>query len=580
MTTMPTATLARLSSGFRRRYLDDDELVGQLKLWQSHYPDLIRLESIGSTPQGRTLWVVIVGPEPDRLRPAFWLNANMHAAELCGSNVALALIEDLLSLHLPDEQGPDLPQPILDAAREVLFYIMPRVSPDGAEAVLKQGRCVRSVPRDQRADTGKPRWRGQDLDGNGLILWLRYQDEAGEFVESRETPGLMLRRELEDSGPFYQLAVEGVIDNFDGVSIPPIQGLSDNYPDLNRNFPWSWAPEPEQPGAGPYPASEPETRALVDFTTRHPNIFAWADLHTFGGVFIRPLGHAPDSKLHPRELAFYQQLAHWAEHHTGYPTVSGFAEFTYVPDQPLRGDIVDYAYHQRGALAYTCELWDLFARLGLAKPDRFADHYVRLGREQQQRLWHWDREHNRSRVFPPWRAVAHPQLGNVEVGGLDPRIGVWNPPETELDAMCRDQVQVMLRVAAMAPRVRIRCLERQWLGPEHWQVRCVIENLGYLPTQVLDSAAGLPIGEPPRLELIEEGCRLVAPTPNPVSLEHLTGWGRGKYSPQSSLLALSSDGSCSKRYLSVVVRGEGSLRLRLSSPRLGSIETRVDAPSP
>ena len=572
--------LDELSRGFRKRYLDYDELTAQLDSWVRKYPGLIRIQSLGKTPEGRELWLATVGRSPEHTRPAFWLNANMHAAELCGSNVALALIEDVLALHLETSPAAlELPASVAEVAREVLFYVMPRVTPDGAEAVLKGGRALRSVPRDARLKTTESRWHSQDLDGDGLALMLRYRDEAGEFVESRDEPGLMLRRELDDSGPFYQLAVEGVIDHYDGITIPRAGAFDDNFPDLNRNFPWSWAPEPEQEGAGPFPGSEPESRAVIDFASRHPNIFAWADLHTFGGVFIRPLGHAPDARMQPADLAIYNQLAAWAEQYTGYPTVSGFEEFTYSPEQPLHGDIVDFAYHQRGALAYTCELWDLFDKLGLARPPRFAEHYVRLGRREHKQLWRWDREHNQARVFRPWHPVRHPQLGEVEVGGIDPRIGIWNPPEQYLPEICQGQAQLMLRLAAMAPRISIEVLERTRLSADLWSARICVRNLGYLPSYVLESAKRAPLGDPPRLEIVEQDCELQSPSARLVEIEHLAGWGKGLFSPASSLLSMKCGGSSSKRQLTVIARGNGSLTLRLRSPRLGVVEACVAAPS-
>ncbi len=40
-------------------------------------------------------------------------------------------------------------------------------------------------------------------------------------------------------------------------------------------------------GAGPYPTSEPEVRALVDFITRHGNIIGGTAFHTWAGVLLR-----------------------------------------------------------------------------------------------------------------------------------------------------------------------------------------------------------------------------------------------------------------------------------------------------
>ncbi|HWU90434.1 MAG TPA: M14 family metallopeptidase, partial [Kofleriaceae bacterium] len=416
--------LADVSLGFRHAYLDHERLTGQLRAWAAAFPELCRLQSIARTPEGRDVWLLIIGRDPDRPRPAVWVGGNIHAAELAGSSVALAIAEDALRAHLEPE-GLDLAPALLERLRDVLFYVVPRISPDGAECVLRTGRSLRSVPRDARVERGQPRWTIGDVDGDGLALAMRVPDPGGELVEVREFPGLLAERTLEDEGPFYKLYPEGTIENFDGKRIPSPFFLGDNPIDLNRNFPWSWAPPHEQIGAGPFAASEPESRGIVEFATAHPEIFAWLDLHTFGGVLIRPLGHAPDAKMDPEDLAIFRQVEAWMLDHTGYPTVSGHDEFLYEPDKPLRGDLSDYAYNQRGAIAYVIELWDLFQRLGMERPPKFVQYYDRVSRADLIKLAWWDRDENAGRSFPPWRPFDHPQLGRVELGGIDPRVGIW-----------------------------------------------------------------------------------------------------------------------------------------------------------
>ena len=216
-----TTELHALDLGFRRRYLDHEAVCAQLVRWAEAYPDLIRLESAGMSPEDRDLTVVVVGREPDRVRPSAWIDANMHASELCGTNVCLGVIEDLLALHLePTAPRHDLSPYMVEALRESLVYVMPRISPDGAEAVLTQGRFIRSVPRFDDAPHARAYWRREDLDGDGLALLMRVQHPAGEFVESAAWPGLMLRRTLDDAGPYYHLYPEGTVVNYDGHSLP------------------------------------------------------------------------------------------------------------------------------------------------------------------------------------------------------------------------------------------------------------------------------------------------------------------------------------------------------------------------
>ena len=143
---MTAVPLADLSLGFRSAYLDHDAVTRQLRAWNEAFPDLTRLVSIAKTAEGRDVWLLKVGREPDRVRPAVWVGGNIHAAELAGSSVALAIAEDVLRIHhAPDIL--DLPPAMLERLRDVLFYVVPRISPDGAECVLQTGRTVRSVPR-------------------------------------------------------------------------------------------------------------------------------------------------------------------------------------------------------------------------------------------------------------------------------------------------------------------------------------------------------------------------------------------------------------------------------------------------
>ena len=41
----------------------------------------------------------VIGRNPDEARPAVWIDGNMHASEVCGSSVALAIAEDIIALH-------------------------------------------------------------------------------------------------------------------------------------------------------------------------------------------------------------------------------------------------------------------------------------------------------------------------------------------------------------------------------------------------------------------------------------------------------------------------------------------------
>ena len=564
---------------FRTSYLDYAELTEQLRAWAKAHPDFVKLASLGKSAEGRDIPLVTLGRAPDEMRPAIWVDGNMHATELCGSSVALAIAEDVIALHR--NQDSRLPTHMAEVLRDALFYVVPRMSPDGAEAVLKHGRYVRSSPVDKRLHKGHAYWEANDFDGNGHIGFMRQACDHGELVELAEFPGVMVPRLPEDPPPYYKLYPEGRIANFDGRRIPDPYFLSDNQYDFNRNFPYGWAPEHEQEGAGDFPGSAPETRAVLDFTIAHPNIFAWLNLHTFGGVLIRPLGDNPDSKMDQEDLAVFRQVEKWAKEFTGYPTVSGYHEFLYQPDKPLKGDLTEYAYHQRGALAYVIELWDLFTQIGVERKTPFVDVYSRLERKDLAALAKWDKEHNKGRIFGRWKKVKHPQLGEVEVGGLDLRVGISNPPYEMLARICEQHSDAFLRVASLVPRVVVEVVKQEVVAPasagaRFTRIELRVANKGYLSTYGLSSAKKLQFSEPLRATVEAEGLEVTAPIEKVIDLGHLQGWGQGLYNGVNIFFPWTR-GNEHERFVTLVVEGRGKLSVRVGSARVGfrTIEVAV-----
>ena len=252
---------------FTRYYLYD-ELTKTLQGFAEEYPQLVFLSSIGQSHEGRDIWCMAItnsatGPADEK--PACWLDGNLHATEVTGAMGALHVIQFLVTNYGADPAMTRL----LD---QRAFYIVPRVNPDGAEQYLATGRYLRSGTRPYPYTEERDGLYPEDIDGDGKILQMRVRDPDGPWKVSDQDPRLMCRRGPdEEGGVYYRLHQEGRIRNYDGYNVkiaPPRQGL-----DFNRNFPYIWAPEGVQSGAGSYPASEPEIRAIVHFMTEHPNIY-------------------------------------------------------------------------------------------------------------------------------------------------------------------------------------------------------------------------------------------------------------------------------------------------------------------
>ena len=74
------------------RYYRYDDLTAILHGYAEEFPNLVKLESIGQSYEGRDLWLVTVtnfeAGKPEQ-KPALWVDGNIHATEVGGTHPAL-----------------------------------------------------------------------------------------------------------------------------------------------------------------------------------------------------------------------------------------------------------------------------------------------------------------------------------------------------------------------------------------------------------------------------------------------------------------------------------------------------------
>ncbi|MEW6524949.1 MAG: M14 family zinc carboxypeptidase [Bacillota bacterium] len=120
--------------------------------------------------------------------------------------------------------------------------------------------------------------------------------------------------------------------------------------DFNCNYPGSWRGEHRQPGAGPFPFSEPETRAVGEFSLAHSNIAGAMSYQTTGGVILRPRCTAPDSDIPGHDLEALRGLGRCGTELTGHPVVSIFEGFTADKRRLPVGSFIDFVHEDQGVL--------------------------------------------------------------------------------------------------------------------------------------------------------------------------------------------------------------------------------------
>jgi murein tripeptide amidase MpaA len=549
------------------RYFTNQEIETTLKTWADSFPKLTRLMSIGKSFEGSPIWMLTITnleTGADIEKPALWIDGNIHATEIAAATTSLYIANSLLSGYGEDSRITRL----LDTST---FYIIPRVNPDGAALAMAPTPCylrsgVRPYPWEEKDEGLHP----QDINGDRRILQMRIQDPTGDWKISSLDERLMEKRKPDEhGGVYYRLLTEGLIEDYDGYIIKeaqPREGL-----DFNRNFPFEWRPEGDQSGAGPYPTSEPEIKALVDFIAAHPNINVAITFHTFSGVVLRPYSTKADDEMETEDLWVYQKIGEIAKQSTGYACVSTFHDFKYHPKEVTSGAFDDWIYDQLGAYSFTIELWDLPTRAGIENR-KLIEWFRSHPHEDDLKILQWVEKHAEKDAYISWYPFDHPQLGQVELGGFN-RLYTWiNPPPAYMGDEAARNLPFVLSLGDMLPCLTLHTLKLAQLGEDTYQVDLVVENSGFLPTYTSVQGKKRKAMRPVRAEIHLPAGAILANGKRRVEIGHLEG-----RSNKFEVSVYSTSPTDNRGRVEWVVKAPAGteIGIKVTSERAGTIQRKV-----
>jgi murein tripeptide amidase MpaA len=553
------------------RFYRYDELSELLHGWAEESPQLFRIDSLGQSFEGRDIWLATITnfeTGPDLEKPAFLIEANIHAIEVTGSAAALHLINRLLTGYGEDRK-------ITRALDTRAFYVIPRLNPDGAElALADRPRLIRSSVRPWPLPEPEDGLHVEDVDGDGRILMMRAPDQNGAWKTHPDEPRLVVRRDPDDGpgdGTFYRVFWEGRIQNYDGVTIKvprPVEGL-----DLNRNFPVDWQPEGDQLGAGPFPTSEPEIRAFVQAVVDRPNITGHIAYHTFSGVHLRPYSGHPDDHFPTPDLRAYKIIGEEAERLTGYPAISIFHEFKYDPKQAISGSASSWFYDFLGVFSWTTEFWSPQREAGIEGYEYIEwlrDHEA----EDDLKLLRWSDEALGGRGYVGWYPFDHPELGRVELGGWNAMYCWGNVPPHLLEREIAPHADFAVFQLLVSPRLEVHSLDVEEVGEGSHHVTLVLHNTGWLPTYVTVKAQERKAVRPIEVELrLPEGASVVSG-----NQKEEAGQLEGRSERRSLLWWFSDDSTKDRVKLEWVIDAPdgGALEIEARHQRAGTVRQTVE----
>jgi hypothetical protein len=160
-------------------------------------------------------------------------------------------------------------------------------------------------------------------------------------------------------------------------------------------------------------------------------------------------------------------------------------------NRQAEGAFFQFGYYQFGVPSFSTQGW----ALPEAASDESEDDEPSEAGEQQEQKRGGDGASSTDatvlaalegagiEAFVDWTSFAHPDLGDVEIGGFRP-YAVVNPPAEQLAELGRSHGAFAVRLAGMLPRVRIADTEVENHGGGIFTVSVEVENTGYFPTSL------------------------------------------------------------------------------------------------
>jgi hypothetical protein len=556
----------RVDIAWNRLY-DYEEVYALFDRLAAAYPDKLSVyERKGLSSQSRELRVYVLNNPatgPDTVKPAMWIDANVHGNEVQGAEVVLYTAWYLLENY---DSNPRVRELVDRAA----FYLLPSVNPDGRAAWFNSAGTSSTsrsgqMPLDNDRDGVADEDGYDDLDGDGHITSMRkYVPGAGTHRLDPDDPRVMqlVPRDAPVRGDWILLGREGIDNDGDGQ-------LNEDGPggyDMNRAWPSSWQPGHVQYGAGPYPLYWPETRFIARFIYEHPNIAAVQSFHNAGGMILRGPGAewqgdypGADNAVYDalgregeRMLPFYRYLVIWSGLYT------------------VHGGFTDWTNDGLGIISFANELWNggqYFQSPGLSEQQDDPDSPIA---GQRGNYWFDDRLEFGDQ-FVDWTPFDHPQYGKVELGGWKKTRGRV-PPRFMQEELAHRNMAFTLFQAEELPLVRFGETRVEQVGGDVWRVWVDIANDRIAPTITARAAQNNVV--PPDVLTLDGNVNVIT-----------AGWVSNRFRPGATDMIeqhdlkriLLRDGAPGRttRTIEYLVRGSGGFTLQYASAKGGTVETRV-----
>lgn len=450
-----------------QQYSDHAGQGNRLNALAKAYPQLASVKSLTRTEGGKDIWLLTIGSGQTATKPAIAVIGGVEGNHLLGTELAIGFAEQLLK-----GSGTDSIKALLD---KTTYYVFPNMSPDAMEqyfAKLRYERTGNAVQTDEDRD-GKVNEDGwDDLDGNGKITWMRVESPVGDYKLHPDDARVLIKADVSkgEKGK-YKLLMEGIDNDKDGRFNEDGDGgiaFNKNLTYQHRTF---------AAGAGEFPVSEKESRALLDFLYDAFNVYAVVSFGSNNNLST-PIPFNP-AAANQRIVAGLQE----PDARVNAIVSDLYNKITGLKDAPRAmttgGDVLSWGYFHYGRYSFSTPGW----WVPKVRPDTAKKEKPLTVDDPQANYLRWAAQQGISNTFTPWKEIQHPDFPGqkVEVGGLDPFV-LLNPPYEQTGALVKKHTDFMVKLASLQPAIEVVNLRTEKLANGLTRVSLDVVNNGGLST--------------------------------------------------------------------------------------------------
>lgn len=451
-------------------YLNYENLSKKLKAFESK-SKFCSVKTIGKSSGGKDIWLLTLSSS-EKPKPALLITAGIDGRHLAGTQITVKLIEQLLN-----------DATLSKLVEEKTLYFVPSVNPDAIAAYFSKSKFEKSGNATKTDDDrdGKIGEDGfEDLNNDGFITQVRIEDVTGSYIESPDDARILIKADpAKNQVGKYRLLSEGFDNDKDGkFNEDASEGVN-----IDKNFTFDY-PVFEK-GAGVYVASEPETRALLDFLYLNQHIYG---VLTFG--LHNNLSEAPkfDSKSAGSRI-----VKSWLENDVkaAEQVTKIYTEKAAIKDGPklpmTKGNFAQTAYYHAGRFSFSTPGWwiekeEVKKDSADAKPERPKKSEKPEANPEIEFL-KWAEQNQLKNVFVNWTPIKHPDFPNqkAEVGGFAPYV-MNNPPLAFLEGSVAKHKLFLQELVNAMPKIETTVPQVEKLDGNLYRITIRVVNKGMLPT--------------------------------------------------------------------------------------------------